>query len=145
MTARRNKRGGIAYYYGLAGKKIPLGGCPVRAMQRWAEIEAGEQRDPEELLDATQILRRSIPLKPVAGIYFLIVQGAIKYVGRSRNLFKRLEEHRLRRVFDSYAVLPCAAEDAAIMEARYIAALRPEWNGLGTEIRNTTAAQVVAG
>jgi hypothetical protein len=137
MTARVGKRGGIRYYYGQG--KIPLGGCPHKAMHRWAELEAGRGRDDDDqLLDHSELLERAVPLKPVAGVYFLIAGGVIRYVGQTRNLFKRIEEHRLKRVFDSYAVLPCAPEEAPVLEARYIDALKPEWNIalLGSEIRN---------
>lgn len=126
MTARVGKRGGIRYYYGQ--RKIALGGCPQKALQRWAELEAGRPRDSDDLLEEVAILRRAVPLKAVAGVYFLISGAKVRYVGKTNNLFKRIEEHRLKRVFESYALLPCSADDASVMEARYIAALKPEWN-----------------
>ena len=127
MTARKFKRGGMAYYYGVGGQKIPLGSCPIKARHRWAELEAGRPIDDGKLLELPNLLKRSIPLAGTPGIYFLFANGQLMYVGRSINLWRRIEEHK-RRSFDSYSFVPCQVADLTRLEARYIDKFKPPWN-----------------
>lgn len=127
MTARRNKGGGLRYYYGQ--EKIPLGPCELKAIHRWTLIEAGLPIDNSKLLAIEDLRERAIPVINASGVYFLMTGGIVMYVGQSTNLWRRIEDHKINfRGFDSYAFLPCPAADLGTLEARYIDKFQPPWN-----------------
>lgn len=82
------------------------------------------------LFDAAAILAASAPFPPSGGcgIYFLIAEGRIVYVGQSINVLWRLGQHAAERVFDAWHWIPCAREGLDQLEHAYIRALRPAWN-----------------
>ena len=62
-------------------------------------------------------------------VYFLVRAGAVVYVGKSKCVEKRVQQHRVaRKVFDAVYVLPCALEDVDYLEAGLIIRMRPELN-----------------
>lgn len=66
---------------------------------------------------------------PKCGVYFLIHDGQIMYVGQSVNIDGRLGGHRLmRRNFDRYHWIACAREELNALERAYIDAFLPPWN-----------------
>lgn len=63
------------------------------------------------------------------GIYFLVSDGSIVYVGQSRNVHVRVMEHyRSGRSFDSYTYIPCDGASLDVLEAAYIDKFSPEQN-----------------
>lgn len=76
---------------------------------------------PEKILDA------AVPMDSFPGVYFLIRQGEIVYVGQSRNVFYRVPQHTSRKV-DRWAFVPCEPEDLNVVESLYIHLIRPEDN-----------------
>jgi len=92
---------------------------------------------PKRVLDAViataytkhQIVNAAMPCGDHCGIYFLIHQDDIVYVGKSINIFNRIARHRADgRVFDSFAYLLCPEELLDSMEANYITAFMPWMN-----------------
>lgn len=76
-----------------------------------------------------EIVESAMPMSLVPCIYFLVRDGEVVYVGQTTNLAARLYKHRQRGVdFDSFAQMPCPAEDMDRLEADYIDALLPEMN-----------------
>ncbi len=92
------------------------------------------------MLSAEDILAIARPAPPSdPGVYFLIRDGVIVYVGQSRHVQsrvywqshnKRRDENRGRIVFDEWAVIlaPLDEEARRHMEADYINALKPQEN-----------------
>ncbi len=79
------------------------------------------------LLD-TEIIASSVPPYPrKCGVYFLIKDHELKYVGQSIDVEGRLREHRSRG-FDRWHWIPCAAEELDSLERRYLDAFLPPWN-----------------
>ena len=68
---------------------------------------------------------------PTAGVYFLIRNKRIVYVGQSVSVLGRIGNHALEGVkeFDSYAFIECEKENLNILESIYIHILAPEYNG----------------
>ncbi|MGN2247633.1 GIY-YIG nuclease family protein [Frateuria sp. GZRR35] len=77
----------------------------------------------KELVDA------AFPVGEQCGIYFLIRDFQVTYVGQTVRLFERLAQHKRRgRRFDSFSFIPCAAEHLDELEKTYITLLFPEEN-----------------
>ncbi|GGI75025.1 hypothetical protein [Deinococcus wulumuqiensis] len=83
------------------------------------------------LVSHQEILRNTIPFDypVVRGIYFLLAQRQIVYVGQSINCHNRVRMHLADKDFDSYAVLPATpTDDLNTLEALYILRFRPGYN-----------------
>jgi hypothetical protein len=64
------------------------------------------------------------------GVYFLIKDKEVVYVGMSTNVGGRLREHRRdkSKTFDKFSYMPCPADEAARLEVHYIETLKPRYN-----------------
>ena len=83
------------------------------------------------LLDLDKIVGLAKPLPNYSGIYFLLKEGVIMYIGKSKNVLSRLATHESNgRDFAEYTFIPCAVEDLDDMEMAYISAFRPSGNKL---------------
>jgi len=79
----------------------------------------------QAILNKSQPLRYTFP-----GLYFLIRQGRVVYVGQSTsNILARIAQHTFDKEFDSFTVIP-APHDADLneIEAAYIYQLEPHYN-----------------
>lgn len=89
-----------------------------------------------DLVDEAEIIGRSINAQAVCGVYFLIRNGRIVYVGQSVDIHSRVATHRVARQsirtppkeFDSFSYVECGAENIDIVESLYIHAINPELN-----------------
>jgi hypothetical protein len=78
---------------------------------------------------AAEILESAFPVDSLSGVYFLIRESTIYYVGQTVRVLDRLARHkRDGRKFDSFAFIPCPPEQLDELEAVYIAMLMPEGN-----------------
>lgn len=76
-----------------------------------------------------EVLEARVPSANNCGVYFLIENREIMYVGKSLDLFNRLSQHmRSGKRFDSYAFLACQPTHLDYYEALYINAFVPPWN-----------------
>jgi hypothetical protein len=89
--------------------------------------------NPREYMTAEQIVARAVPYKPECGIYFLILEGEIVYVGQSTDYHSRVKSHTLAKAiqFDAVAFVRVAHGYLNNVEAEYIARLRPRFNIAG--------------
>ena len=64
------------------------------------------------------------------GVYFLFREGELVYVGQTRTLKWRLDQHLAdrRKVFDAVAFLPCTIDRLLEIEGHYIRAYAPRYN-----------------
>lgn len=93
---------------------------------------------PSRMLDAIgkiphtvdQIVNNAFPYELGSGIYFLIRDFKVMYVGKSVNVLGRLCQHRRegRRTFDSFNVILCSPDRLDELEEAYIVVLMPRWN-----------------
>ena len=92
---------------------------------------------PQRVLDAlaltdytkTDVLRAALPCRDHCGVYFLIQEDDVIYVGKSINIFNRIARHRSDgREFDSFAYLLCPMDALEQTEATYITAFMPWLN-----------------
>lgn len=81
------------------------------------------------------IASQSVPFVEVVGVYFLIKDGKIVYIGQSTNIFKRLYEHKkdMQKQWDSYAYIECSAGELDIVESLYMFKYEPIYNSFSHE------------
>ena len=80
------------------------------------------------LLSEQEIVESASKWKKATGIYFLIKDSKVVYVGQSVHIYSRIASH-YDKEFDSFAYIPCDQELLDKLESLYIHVLRPERNG----------------
>lgn len=86
-----------------------------------------------------EILSQSFCIPAEPGVYFLIKDGQIVYVGKSMIPIRRIGDHARDKIFDSISFIPCCADELDSLEQDYIRALKPTYN-LSRPKFNITAA-----
>lgn len=77
-----------------------------------------------------EILALAVPLPTEPGIYFLVSNGEIVYVGQSVTPVRRLGDHSRDKVFDSVAFVPHPkGPKLNYLEHSYIRKFKPKYNG----------------
>ena len=107
----------------------------IKAMEsKLANLEAlGAMQDLSDkitgkaLLRHDQIVESSKPWYQSSGVYFLIDEGKIVYVGQSVNIYARIPSHHDKK-FDRYSYVPCKPRLLNILESLYIHCLQPKLN-----------------
>ena len=94
------------------------------------------------LLREEEILAAKINKTMMSGVYFLIQENEIVYVGQSVNIFARVATHIQQKEFDSYAFLECPPDKLIIYESLYIHSLRPKLNGRQTHDNRVPMAPI---
>jgi len=82
-----------------------------------------------ETLGLQEILALAFKVPAQPGIYFLIRNGEVVYVGQSAIPMRRLGDHARDKIFDSVAFVPCPLEDVKKVERQYIKQFQPVYNG----------------
>ena len=100
----------------------------------------------KELANARNMLHKmamfTTEIQPLPGVYLLIDQGAVVYVGQSGNVCGRLSGHKTR-LYDSIRMLVVYGDaERSKLEADLIAALQPEDN---RQLKKLRKAAVFAG
>lgn len=97
------------------------------------DAAVGEILNDTRLLtnDEIQVQSVGIDYKPTpSGVYFLLRNGVVVYVGQAKNVKSRINTHKADpdKDFDAYAWVRCELEHLDTLEALYIMTLRPEQN-----------------
>ena len=89
-----------------------------------------KQLTGKTLLSKDDILQSCNPLPMVTGIYFLVDNANVVYVGQSVNIFSRVSQHfNDKKQFTSFAYIVCDRAILDKMESLYIHYLKPKLNG----------------
>lgn len=80
------------------------------------------------LLSPNDIVKAAMPWGRESGVYFLVDNNDVVYVGQSVNVYARIAQHTDKR-FTHYAIIPCQIELLNKLESLYIHLLRPRFNG----------------
>lgn len=95
----------------------------------------GEAAEPEEIkvtggVSLKDIRDRAVPAFIAPGVYFLLLNGEVMYVGQSVNVVSRICQHLTQRLidFDSYAWVLVDRQDLLVTEAAYIVKFKPKYN-----------------
>lgn len=129
----------LLYYYQSEGQKIALGSDREQAIAKAKRIRNAGMPAPEDaklgdlaFLSASEIAARAVPMRRQSGIYFLVLNARIVYVGQSMDVWQRVQQHRITgRRFDSFAWVPCPLHDLDRLEAHCISKFVPEQNTRG--------------
>lgn len=98
-------------------------------LQTHKAVELFRHTTLSQTLGLDEILLRASRKRPrLVGIYFLIKEDVIVYIGQSINLAARLLEHERTKDFDSYTFIPCDSAQLPDMEALYILKFKPSLN-----------------
>ena len=73
-------------------------------------------------------LERGPPLDRITGIYFLLREKKVIYVGQSLDVLTRVKAHRSDKVFDDYLFYRCEKHELNKLESVMIHWLEPELN-----------------
>lgn len=82
----------------------------------------------EDFVDMSMLMR------PVCGVYLLLLKGVVVYVGRSINVPARIAEHMTRMAntdrfrFDQIMVRSCPRAELSTLEYKYISHHKPIHN-----------------
>lgn len=129
----RVRNGNTLYYYQRHGREIALGRDYSNAEERAAALMALPPVGAMvEDLSAEQIIAKAIPARRQPGVYFLIVGGAIAYVGQSIDVWARIVQHMKVRRFDSFSWFPCPVSELDSVEAACIERFKP-WQNYGVK------------
>lgn len=80
------------------------------------------------LVPKSEIIKKAKLYEQSCGVYFLIKDDEIIYIGQSINIAHRIASHR-DKDFDSMAFIGCLKTDLDVLESLYILAYRPKLNG----------------
>lgn len=82
------------------------------------------------LLSAEEIARAARPVLEAVGIYFLLLEQRVVYVGQSIACHRRVYEHSIDqdKRFDAYFVLPAQRDLLDVLETAYILKFKPPFN-----------------
>lgn len=111
-----------------------------------ALFEASTRLTGAGLLDAEDIAKAAIDAAQhakVSGIYFLVRNGKVDYVGQSINVFARVGSHQH---VDAWAYIACEPDGLDVLESLYIYWLRPAGNGMahdGSKSAPMSVTQIV--
>lgn len=83
----------------------------------------------EEMLDAAIPYEKPLDKdRRLCGVYLLIKNEEIVYVGQSINVDRRVKDHATHKSFDRVALVPCQREKLIPLEADYIRVFNPRLN-----------------
>lgn len=128
----RVRRGLYSLMHPVTGKEHGLGRDRAAAIEAWRRImnDSVEQVAPRPPLTADDIRRDAISTERFCGVYVLLKDDEILYVGQSCNVHLRIWNHMKTKKlpFNRYHIIPCPRASLQHMEAVYIRALRPSRN-----------------
>jgi hypothetical protein len=85
----------------------------------------------------TNVLRLADFSAQCAGVYFLMFQSRVVYVGATHCVAKRIGDHCRNKRFDRAYFIPAELQHAFAIERTYIHKLQPVYNRAGTSRRAT--------
>lgn len=141
MVRARVMRNGRRYDRTFADRQSAEAWCArqVARIEKRTADEANELLSlvPKRVLDAVrevdytedEVSYGAVPATQSIGIYFLIREGRVVYVGQTKDVFLRLSKHRRDgKVFEAYNFIPCDTADLDRLESIYITAFLPLGN-----------------
>lgn len=82
----------------------------------------------DDILTETEIVSRADRRIQLSGIYFLVKDGRIVYVGQAQDVDVRIAQHRKTKDFDEFTYIQAMGDQLDLLESIYIHHFRPELN-----------------
>lgn len=77
----------------------------------------------------SEIIASAFSVEYDSGVYFLVREGRVVYIGKTTNVLARVLKHRqTSKKFDSFSFIPCLPEHMDELERTYICLLMPDEN-----------------
>jgi len=73
-----------------------------------------------------QILSKKKQKPKVGGVYFLIYEDEIIYIGKTKNIYERIYHHKIQ--FDFFTIIKCEELNLNELERQYIMKFEPKYN-----------------
>lgn len=97
-------------------------------VQKASEVITGRSLRSERMIAAKAMSNSGST--PASGVYFLVKDDRVVYVGQSGNVYARIAAHQSSKDFDGWCYTPCEGKKQLdILESLYIHYLQPEQNG----------------
>lgn len=97
-----------------------------------ATVDDQNNAEPSEFspLSVSEITEKAIEIGHDCGVYFLLLNGTIVYVGQSINCYSRITGHVLDglKKFDSFSFVQVRKNDLDLVELAYIKKFNPFYN-----------------
>lgn len=103
------------------------------------ELVGFVEQEKLKLASKIQIIESSVGFSQITGVYFLIKETEIVYIGQSINCPKRIAEHTKDKDFDNFTIIKCERDELDILESLYIFKFEPKLNKVFTGSRNLEA------
>jgi hypothetical protein len=103
-------------------------GVPKIARGHYEQMQKTDLEKPDRLLSRKAVVGRSKPIETFCGVYFLIQDDEIVYVGQSKDVYRRIGVHFADKVFNRTYVLKANESDLLWLEGMYIQKLKPKYN-----------------
>lgn len=84
--------------------------------------------EPEDLKNLDHLYDNMIEAPFGSGVYFLLEQGDVVYVGQAICILRRIGEHVGTKKFSAWAWVPVPIPDLLVMERAYIRKFNPIYN-----------------
>jgi hypothetical protein len=94
------------------------------------------------LLTEAEIVQAQLTTPTTSGVYFLIKDNKVVYVGQSTQIFARIMHHVSTKDFDTFSYVECGKEMLDVMESLYIHTIRPPLNGKQNHDRRVPTAPI---
>lgn len=106
---------------------------PVRAARdegRRKSLKSNRRFDSTGLVDGDYLRANAVVFEKICGIYFLLLDGEVTYIGQSINCHFRISVHiaEKKKDFNSCYIIRSEPEDLDNLEALYIKKFTPRYN-----------------
>ncbi len=86
---------------------------------------------PFEVRNILNIMQEAQPIRKITGIYFLIMNEEIVYVGQSVNILQRVGSHISEgKKFNKFSFVECNESQLRVIESVYIKMIQPMLNSI---------------
>ena len=124
------------YIYHGRGRKEPSTTNPTYEGEIMSDVLL-EKLDTmiDELLNPDSVKVLDLESMFTVGIYFLVSENEIVYVGQSIDIGQRVRSHRndIKKVFDEVRFIECKEEELLEKECEFISVLNPKYNKTKTD------------
>lgn len=95
----------------------------------WQKLHKYVQQSDFSLAEEAELASNSFKYKNIIGVYFLIKDSKVVYIGQSINIVNRISTHANNHDFDSVAIIECCQEELDVLESLYIFKFQTPLNG----------------
>ena len=100
--------------------------------KRWKTYNEAKVPNEHEVVFKKQ---NAVEILDVACVYLLLREGKVVYVGQSKSIYSRIQNHRRTKDFTHFRILRCHPARLNYWEGKLIFDYKPEYNKRGVDSR----------